>query len=218
MIYRYLVIFFLPGALFAQRPHSKDKTKIVLPKVGTMFVNTYYVTDSTGALVPKSISDPGMGDDTLYIVQSGVRLYGRPNCIVIAAKSHPDTILESYANNGDLYMRGGHDAEWSSLPFGMAPGKKIVQQLDADSGTLLGKSYHTPHNRTIEVIGHDTASVGGKVYDCLKLLVDDIRLYDEKNWEQGTLFWYSPDLGYFVRLNMGWNGKYFLNQQLKIWR
>jgi hypothetical protein len=219
MLIRYLaLVFLIPGSLLAQPSHPKGAQKLHLPKVGTMFVNSYYVTDSSGALVPKSVIDPRMDDDTLFIVQSGVRLYGRPNCIVIAAKSHPDTILESFANNGDLYMRGSKDTEWTRFPFGMAPGKKIVQQLDADSGTMFGHDFFTPHNRTTEVLGHDTVSVGAKVYDCIKLLVDDIRLYKGRNWEQGSLFWYSPELGYLVRLNMGWNVKYFLNQQIKIWR
>ena len=219
MIHRYLILFILiPGALLAQRPHSKSQPKIVLPRAGTMFVNTYYVTDSSGALVPTSVADPQLGDDTLFIVSSGVRMLGRANCIVRVAKSHPDTTLISYASNGDLYMRAlARDSIWNKLPFGMALGKKTTEILPNDTGTMFGKDFDMPHERTMEVLGHDTASVGGKVYDCIKLQLVDIRQYEGHDWLQGTLFWYAPELGYLVRQNMGWNGKYFLNQQLKVW-
>jgi hypothetical protein len=220
MLYRYLLlIFFIPGVLYAQRPHHKGDQILVLPKVGTMLVNTYYVTDSSGALVPKSVADPKLDDDTLFVIRSGVQVLGRANCVVLAAKSHPDTTLISYAPNGDLYMRGlNGDSVWSMVPFGMAPGKKTMETLPKDSGFMYGFNYDMPHERTVEVLGHDTASVGAKVYNCIKLQVVDIRKYQGTDWLQGTLFWYSPELGYIVRLNAGWNGKYFLNQQLKIWQ
>ncbi|HEY3875391.1 MAG TPA: hypothetical protein VGM92_07925 [Candidatus Kapabacteria bacterium] len=193
-------------------------TKFPLPPVGTMLVNVYYVTDSSNRLVPKSTIDPQIPNDTLLVVRSGIKLFGRSNCVVIAAKSHPDTVIMSYAATGDLYMRGGHDTVWSVMPFGMKPGKQIIEHLHADSGTLLGKPYYAPHNRTTQVVRHDTISVEGKVYDCIELLVDDIRLYENKNWEQGTRYWYAPELGYLVKLNMGWNTSYFLNQQLMVWQ
>ncbi len=226
MFHRYLVLFLLipgsllvPRSLLAQKSAKKSDVKIILPKAGTMFVNTYFVTDSSGALVPKSVADAGVEDDTLFIAQSGVKRFGRTNCIVRVAKSHPDTTIISYAPNGDLYMRAvGTDSVWNKLPLGMTPGKKTTQSLPNDSGTMFGHAFNMPHRRTVEVLGHDTASVGTTVYDCIKLQIVDIRQYQDRDWFQGTLFWFSPELGYFVRQNAGWNGKYFLNQQLKVWR
>ncbi len=184
-----------------------------------MIVNSYYVTDSSGALVPKSVVDPKLADDTLFVVRSGVRALGRSNCIELAAKSHQNITLISYAANGDIFMRGKTgDSIWHNLPFGMPPGKKTTHSLPPDVGTMLGHDYNMPHQETIEVLGHDTASVGSKVYDCIKLEVVDIRKYQGIDWYQGSLFWYSPELGYFVQLNKGWGGKYFLNQQVKILR
>jgi len=216
MFYRFFVLIVLfPGVISAQRAHKHSYS---LPKVGTMIVNTYFVTDSSGALVPKSVADPDLNDDTLFVIKSGVRFLGRDNCVALAAKSHPDTILISYASNGDMYMRGlNKDSAWNVMPVGRAPGKKSTDILPVDSGIYFGKDYNMPHKRTMEVLGHDTASVGSKVYDCIKLQVVDIRQYQEIDWQQGLLFWYSPELGYFVRQNMGWNGKYFLNQQLKVY-
>ncbi len=210
-----LLVWIVPLTGIAQQ---KSKSKFPMPEAGTMFVNSYYATDSSGRLVPKDVVDPRIGDDTLYIIRSGVKLFGRSHCFVIAAKSHPDTIYMSYAANGDLYGRGGHDKVWSVIPFGLKPGKKLVQDLGLDSGSLLGQDYVVPHHRVTEVVRHDTASVGDNVYDCIELLVDDIRLYNNQNWEQGTRYWYSPELGYIVKQNQGWSGSYFLNQQLKVWQ
>ncbi len=184
-----------------------------------MFVNTYYVTDSSGALVPKSVADPELGEDTLYIAQSGVRRLGRSNCVVITATSHPDTTFISYANNGDVFLRNSaRDSEWNKLSFNLPHGKKTTELLPNDTGTMYGRSYDMPHKRTTEVLGHDTASISGKIYDCIKLQLVDIRRYQGTDWLQGSLVWYSPELGYFVRKNTGWNGKYFLNEQLKVWQ
>jgi hypothetical protein len=222
MFHRYIVLFFLlltPGILLAQKSHNKGKATIVLPSVGTMIVNTYYVTDSSGAIVPKSVVDPEVNDDTLFVVQSGVQRLRRSNCVVIVAKSHPDTTLISYATNGDIFMRVlGKDSIWNRLPFGMAVGKKIVDTLPADSGNIYGRDYNMPHLRTTQVIGSDAVSIGEKSYLCSKLQIVDIRQYEGVDWLDGTLFWYAPEIGYLVRLNTGWNGKYFLNQQLKIWK
>ncbi len=218
MIHRYLVLLLLiPGSLFAQQPNRKSNNSIVMPKAGTMIVNTYFVTDSSGASVPTSVVDPGMTDDTLIFVRSGLKLLGRANCAMLVATSHPDTTLISYATNGDVYLRVlGKDTIWNKLPVGMAPGKKTVQILPNDSGSYFGKDFNMPHHRTFEVLGHDTVSVGGKVYDCIKLQIVDILEYEDKNWLQGTTYWWSPELGYYARMNQGWNIKYFLNQQLKI--
>jgi hypothetical protein len=209
----------ISGSLFAQQANHKSKPAIVMPKVGTMIVNTYYVTDSSGALVPKSVTDPGLTDDTLFFVQSGVKLYGRANCAMLVAKSHPDTTLISYTTKGDVYLRVlGKDSIWNKLPLGMEPGKKTTQMFQKDSGTFFGHNYDMPHNRTYEVLGHDTVTVQGKVMDCTKLQIVDIRRYMEMDWQQGALYWWSPELGYYARMNMGWNGPYFLNQQLKIYQ
>ncbi len=220
MLHRYfLLLFLIPGSLGAQQPNHKSKSSIVLPKAGTMIVNTYYVTDSSGALVAKSVADPKLDDDTLFFVESGVKRLGRTNCAVLVGKSHPDTTLISYAANGDVYMRAlGKDSEWNKLPLGMAPGKKTTQTFSNDSGTYFGHDFDMPHHRTMEVVGHDTVSIEQKVFHCIKLQIVDILEYQEKDWFQGTWYWWSPELGYFARLNQGWNAKYFLNQQVKIYR
>ncbi|SRR5581483_1509853 len=212
------VVLFFPLALFGHRSAGEKPHPIVLPKVGTMLVNTYYVTDSSGKVVIPKDANPDMPDDTLIVIRSGFRTLGKSNCIAILAKSRPDTSIISYAKNGDLFLRTlGHDSAWTRLPFGLPIGKTIVDSLPADSGTAFFNGFYMPHTRTWQVLGHDTASVGGKVYDCLKLQIVDIRNWEEQDWLQGTLYWYSPELGYFVRMNFGWDGPYFLNQHLKVW-
>jgi len=196
--------------------HSAIPPKTNLPKVGTMIVNTYYVTDSSGTLVPKSKANPKLADDTLRVIRSGASILGRENCAEFADLGGGDTTLISYAKNGDLYLRTlGKDTSWNLLPFGLPPAKVIRMKLDNDTGNLLLHEYDMPHTRTWEVLGSDTASVGGKIYRCIKLQIVDIRQYQGSDWDQGTLYWYAPEIGYFVRMNFGWNGPYFLNQQLK---
>jgi hypothetical protein len=232
MFHRYLVLLLLisgsllipgslliSGSLLAQQTNHKSKSTIVMPKVGTMIVNTYYVTDSAGALVPKSVADPNLNDDTLFFTQTGVKLYGRTNCAVLVAKSHPDTTLISYTSKGDVYLRVlGTDSSWNKLPLGMVPGTHTTQILPKDSGTYFGHDYNMPHQRTYEALGHDTVTIQGKVMDCIKLKIIDEHQYMERDWQQGALYWWSPELGYYARMNMGWNGPYFLNQQLKIYQ
>ena len=208
-----LIFLFLPALVVAQ------KHRTPMPEKGTMFVNTYYVTDSSGNLVPKSVANAGLSDDTLFVIKSNAKFFGRPHCMEYTAKSHPDTTLVSYAANGDIYMRYlRKDSVWHQIPFGMTPHKFVLDSLAPDSGMMLAQYYYMPHQRTTEVLGTDTISVEGKVYNCIVLQIVDIRQYQDKDWYQETMYWYSPDLGYFVRQNEGWNGPYFLNQQLKIWR
>ncbi len=222
---RYLSVFLLlaasalPAAAHVHHPVTVHKAN--LPKAGTMFVNTYFVTDSSGALVPKSKVDPEVPDDTLRVIRSDFRVFGRSRCVEIGpattvAGSKNHTTLISYADNGDLYMRVlGQDTEWARLPFGLAPGDIIRKKLPNDSGKMFFKEYNMPHTQTFEVLGTDTASGGGKLYHCTRLQIVDIRRYHGTDWLQGTLYWYSPEIGYFVRMNFGWDGPYFLNQQIK---
>jgi hypothetical protein len=144
---------------------------------------------------------------------------GRNHCVEIAAKSHPDTTLISYAANGDIYMRVyGKDSIWHDIPFGMKPHTFIVDSLPPDSGTMFQRGYFMPHQRTTEVLGPDTIAIGGTTHNCTVLQIVDIRQYEGQDWLQGTMYWYVPDIGYFGRVNEGWSGPYFLNQQLKIWQ
>ncbi len=199
--------------------HPKTIHAIALPKVGTQIVTTYFVTDSTGALVPKTTVDPKIDDDTLRVILSGVRMLGRADCALFDNLTSRDTTVVSYTANGDIYMRQfGKDTVWTRLPFGLAAGKVLRKKLPNDTATFLLHHFNMPHMRTWQVLGMDTASAGGKVYRCVKLLIDDIKRYDGKDWEQGMRYWYSPELGYFVRMNFGWDGPYFLNQQIKEFR
>ncbi|HZK77002.1 MAG TPA: hypothetical protein VFD13_08855 [Candidatus Kapabacteria bacterium] len=217
-LFALLLCITMPHFLVAHS-HSSRPLRASIPRAGTIIVNTYYVTDSSGALVPKSIVDPEMVDDTLRVIRSDFRIFGRPHCIEIAPVTHNDTTLISYANNGDLYMRIlGRDTAWAHLPFGTAPGTVIRKKVANDSGTMFHKDFDMPHTQTFEVLGNDTASTGGIVYHCIKLQIVDIRNYQGTDWLQGTLYWYAPELGYFVRMNFGWDGPYFLNQQLKEYR
>jgi hypothetical protein len=221
MLQRSLVALLLfPASVILAVGHpnpSAAPLKTHLPKVGTMIVNTYYVTDSSGAIVPKSKVDPKMDDDTLHVVLSGVALFGRSNCIELVAAAHSDTSLISYAKNGDLYMRTvGRDSDWSRLPFGMPRGKIIRKQLPNDTGNVFLKEYNMPHSRTWQVLGNDTVSSSGKIYHCVKLQIVDIREWQGRIWKQGMLYWYAPEIGYIARMNFGWDGPYFLNQELKV--
>src|SRR5579883_559910 len=205
---------------FAQ--HSRSKAGIIpkakLPPQGTMFVNTYYVTDSLGNLVPKKVADPEMPDDTIIVSRSGFKFENRPECIELTAKAHKDTTIVSYARNGDLFMWiKGKDSEWMHLPFGYPIGKKVEQTLHADSGIAFGQYYFMPHSRTLQVVGYDTASFNGRVYPCIKLELIDSREWEGKIWENATNYWYAPEIGYFIHMNFGWGGPYFLHQYLAAW-
>ena len=198
--------------------HGHD-LKISPPKVGTTFINTYYVTDSSGHLIPKSVADPKMDDDTMRVIRSGIRRFGRANCAEFASVTSQDTTLISYAPNGDLFMwRVGTDSTWGHLPFGMPVGKVLRKKLPNDTATFALQHFDMPHSRTWEVLGTDTVSVSGRIYKCVRLLVDDIQKYQGKDWHQGLYYWYSPELAYFARISFGWDGPYFLNQRIKGYR
>jgi hypothetical protein len=222
----YLAVFLLiPACLLAQTPkaHSSGPGKYNLPKVGTMIVNTYYATDSAGALVPRSDADPDLYDDTLIVIRSGFSALGRSNCVAFEAQpfgERPrDTTLYSYAKNGDIYTRvSGRDSEWQVLPFGLKPGKIIKESFPPTQGTTLGKSFFFTNDRQTQVLGYDTASFNGKVYPCIELQRVELKVFEDVLYSNAYTYWFSPDLGYLIRSNYGWDGPYFLNQGLKVFR
>jgi hypothetical protein len=188
-----------------------------------MIVNTYYATDSSGALVPKSEADPDLFDDTLVVIRSGFKAFGRSNCVAFEGLPYVerprDTTLYSYAKNGDVYTRTlSRDSTWGRLPFGLKPGKVLRESLPPTHGTMLGKPYTFTNDRTTQVLGYDTATFGGKVYPCIELRRVEFHVYEHELSSNAYTYWYSPDLGYLIRSNYGWDGPYFLNQGLKIYR
>ena len=204
---------------YAANQNVRTGPKVHLPVVGTVIINTYYVTDSSGALVPRSKADPEVNDDTLRVIRSNFRALGRSRCVAFYTIHSKDTTLISYAPHGDLYVRDlAKDSAWHLLPFGLPPGTIMRKKLPNDSGMVMLRNYNMPHTRTYQVTGRDTVSVQGKTYHCIELLITDIREWQGQNWVQGTRYWLSPELGYFIRSNMGWDGPYFLNQQTKVWQ
>ena len=193
-------------------------TAQTLPKVGTRFINTYFVTDSSGRPVARSVADPEMGDDTQFVVKVGVSSHGRKNCMLTTGPGHADTNIYSYAPNGDLYFFNTNHPTWDRLPFGLEKGKVIKTKPIWDTGTVIGRHYEMTVHREYYVVGNDTASFGGKVFHCIKLRLVDVKVWEGQEYLNGTTYWYSPELGYFVRENYGWGGSYFLNQQIADYR
>jgi hypothetical protein len=46
----------------------------------------------------------------------------------------------------------------------------------------------------------------------------ELKVYEGQLFSNAYTYWFSPDLGYLIRSNYGWDGPYFLNQALKIYR
>ena len=213
----------MPTCLLAQPPKVHGPGQSNLPKVGTMIVNTYYATDSSGALVPKSEANPKIPDDTMIVLRSGFEAFGRNNCVEFEGQPQverpKDTTIYSYSRNGDLYTRVlSRDSEWIVLPFGLKRGKVLRESLPISHGTSFGKPYTFTNDRTTQVLGYDTASFGGKVYPCIALQRVDLKVYEGTLFSNAYNYWFSPDLGYLIHSNFGWDGPYFLNQQLKVFR
>ena len=224
-LYQTLFLAFLPSFLLAQTPkeQSGGPPKANLPKVGTFIVNTYYATDSSGALVPRSVADPDLYDDTLIVIRSGFKAFGKSNCVEFEGQPYierpRDTTIYSYAKNGDIYLRTlGRDSTWDRLPFGLKPGKVLSESLPPSNGTMFGKPYTYTNDRRTQVLGYDTSSFNGKVYPCIELLRVELHVYNGELSSNDYTYWFSPDLGYLIRSNFGWDGPYFMNQGLKIVR
>ena len=211
---KYLIaaFLFMPVLAIAQ----KSGSPIMLPKAGSIFINTYYATDSSGAPVLKSVVDPEMPDDTQRVVYSGIRSHGRPNCVELTGPSHNDTNVLSYSKNGDVWqLNTGRGSKWLRFPFSLRPGKRLTTSPKLDTGSLLGKHYEEFDHDETQTLGHDTVSINGKSFDCIKLRVIHVKVYQGTPYLNAETNWYAPELGYIIRANFGWGGSYFLNQQVK---
>lgn len=190
-----------------------------IPAAGTKFLNNYYVTDSAGNLLADSVVKSPMVPDGQIVLATGVKAYGRSNCLSTFGPSHPDTTFISFAKNGDLYVLHRIDATspptWDWLPFTLQPGKLLKTKPTRE---VYFKKSAQPwvlmHRREITVVGHDTVSVEGKVYDCVKLVSIEIRTEDGVDYKNAYTYWYSPEVGLFLRTSFGWNGPYFMYQQV----
>jgi hypothetical protein len=217
-----LVLLFTAGSspiAKSQTSHEKTLPLFSLPKVGTVFVNTYYATDSSGALVPKSVADPEMGDDTQIVVHAGIRAHGKSNCTATTGPAHQDTNYISYAKNGNVWIiNTNHPQKWTYLPFGLKPGKILKTSDVSDTGTVMGRHYDMVDHDETQVLGRDTVTADGKTYDCIKLQIVHYFEYEDNQYANAETFWYAPAIGYFPRISTGWNVRYFLNQQVKVYR
>lgn len=197
---------------------------MTLPRKGTLIVNTFYLTDSLGARVPLSEMDPGMADDSQYVVASGIAAHGKKDVVVLLGPSHPDSTFLAYEKNGDVYLlntdRGG---EWERLAFGLKKGKHLTTPIKRLSGSSLGKKYKSKDHNEVDVLGIEKAVVGERTVDAthlrmvmvMKYQQDEVDNSPEATFKNAMNYWFSPALGYFTRISFGWGGKYFLNQQLK---
>jgi hypothetical protein len=216
LVKKYLVALFILLPVLAAAQKSKSSVPIILPKAGTVLINTYYVTDSSGAHVPKDTVDPEMPDDTQRVVYSGIESHGRPHCITLTGPSNEDTNVLSYAKNGDVWqLNTGRGSKWLRFPFGLPSGKRLTSSPKLNKGSVLGKAYEELDHDVTQVVGHDTVTIMGKPFDCIKLQVLHIKVYKGSSFPNVETDWYSPQLGYIVRANFGWGGSYFLNQQVK---
>ena len=214
--YLIAIALIMPVLAMAQKSSKTRPPASVFPRVGTVFINTYYVTDSLGALVPDSIAKPGMLDDTQRVVLSGVKSHGKTNCIAMLGLHHTDTNIFSYAKNGDVWLLNtGRGGTWIRLPFGLDPGKPLTSATTLDTGTIMGKHYEQFDHDVTQVLGYDTSSVSGTVFACIKLQIVHVKVFESKPYMNAETYWFAPALGYFVRVNFGWDLQYFLNQQIR---
>ena len=194
---------------------AKPPFKHHIPPIGMRFLNTYYTTDSSGNFVSDSISHHGMEDDVQFVIAHGVKKQGRSDCIALWGPLHKDTTYISYAKNGDLWVLHpikGDKAKWEHLMFSLPP-KKPLHIAPIREEPL--PDYVMMHRSIIEVLGNDTVTVGGNVYNCIVLRNTEIRRWHDTDYTNTFTYWYSPEIGYLLRVGEGWNLKYFLFQQLK---
>jgi len=201
------------GAVRANAPAAGPS----ITKVGTKFVNTYYITDSTGALVPSSVEDAGLDNDTIRVFRTGFKWFGKTNCTELRGTSRHDTNYLSFAKNGDVFIRSIQDTVWTRLEFSLPEGQVKHYTMPDEIVNAWQEQYTMFHLRDVKALGHDTASIVGKVYDCIKYQMVETRVFEGKEYINAFTYWYSPELGYWVRLNFGWGEKYFLNQQIVAW-
>ena len=213
--------------LFSLTAECYAAPHVTLPPKGSLFVNTFFVTDSSGAVVPPSVMPTGMPDDSQYVIQSGIKFNHKSNVIALLGPSHPDTTYISYAKNGDIFLLNTTGSgKWEHLYFGARKGKLIITPTSIQSGHTLGKDYTSHDHNEIKVMGMDTVSVGDVVVPSIRMVQMVVMAYTQgagKHSPEATFvnaynYWFSPEIGYFTRINFGWNGKYFLNQQLKYYQ
>ena len=202
------------------------RVKHTIPARGTVFVNTYYATDSTGAIPPRDSTDPRMPDDTVVVATRPMTFHGKGNCVAITAYAHEDTTFISYASNGDLWiLNSGKANKWERLVFGQPIHKIFRTPVHLDTGHVLGSYYAMDRHSELEVLGWDTMSVAGlSALPVVRMRSVDVMAYNKKSmgghapdeeYKNATNYWYAPSLGYFARINFGWDTKYFLNQELR---
>jgi hypothetical protein len=117
-----------------------------------------------------------------------------------------------------VFVRSVRDTVWTQLQFSLPQGKAVKQTLPDETVSAWGEEYTMFHLRDVQVLGRDTASIAGKVYDCIKYGMKETRVFEGKDYVNDFTYWYSPELGYWVRQNFGWGNKYFLNQQVISWQ
>jgi hypothetical protein len=212
-----VVLLVLVGAGVSQALAALPGQPPAIAKAGTKFRNTYYITDSTGALVPSSVEDAGLDDDLIRVARTGFKIFGKTNCIELQGTSRHDTNYLSFAKNGDVFVRSVQDTIWTRLEFSLPEGQVKHYTMPDEIVHAWQNEYTMFHLRDIKTLGHDTASIAGKVYDCIKYQMIETRVFEGKEYVNAFTYWYSPELGYWVRLNFGWGEKYFLNQQIVAW-
>lgn len=205
-----LSLFVAGIALGAKTPPIKHH----IPPVGMRFLNTYYTTDSAGHVVHDSITHHGMEDDAQFVIAKGVKRLGRSDCVALWGPVNKDTTYISYAKNGDLWVlhpHKGEKAKWDHLQFSLPP-KKPLHVAAVREEPL--PDFVMQHRRIIEVLGHDTVTVAGKIYDCIELCNTEIRRWHDTDYTNQFFYWYSPEVGYLLKASYGWHMEWFLVQKL----
>lgn len=193
-------------------------------KVGSSYILTYYFTDSLGALIPKSLDDPDIPDDSQYVLKSGITVHKHPNVIVMTHKKGKDTNYISYSPNGDIriYNTNRKDREWEWLPFGFPVGARLQTDSTNQVVNVLGRELNETISTNAEVMGWDTVGLNGERLAC-KVIGVKMRIVERKvttpdviegePFEILTTYWYSPALGFIVRMNFARETR-FLNQSI----
>lgn len=178
------VLVFVVGCSDATTPN--DPVVVVIPKTGSFFVLEYTTVPSTTTM-----------RDTVYAVISGVTRRGKSNAVGYHDHSASnDTSFVSYAQNGDVFLWTGDDANY--LPL------KIASKSDTTWIDSLGYGMAViPRTNTISYAGSETLTVVGNAVLC-HIIKHEMRARLEGVYglRETMTYWFAPSIGFFAKLTL----------------